>query len=139
VAEEYITGSADEWEKFKAWASAIEKCVANPLSHWTALELARYFNIDTPLTSETAEEIWRQSKEMLAFGEFTARQLILKSNVTAVFTTDDPADSLEYHRALAEDSSFPVLVCPSFRPETAVHPDDAGFAGWVGQYQRPQG
>ncbi|SDN54069.1 glucuronate isomerase [Acetanaerobacterium elongatum] len=139
VAEEYITGSADEREKFKAWASAIEKGVANPLSHWTALELARYFNIDTPLTSETAEEIWRQSKEMLAFGEFTARQLILKSNVTAVFTIDDPADSLEYHRALAEDSSFPVLVCPSFRPETAVHPDDAGFAGWVGKLSTAAG
>ncbi len=139
VPEEYITGGAGAKEKFKAWASTVERCIANPISHWTALELARYFDIYEPLTGGTADEIWQRAERMLSSGEFTARTLIVKSRVKALFTTDDPADSLESHRALAADDGFDVLVCPSFRPETAVHPDESGFAAWVGRLSKAAG
>ncbi|MFA9379566.1 MAG: glucuronate isomerase [Acetanaerobacterium sp.] len=138
ISEKYITGDACAYEKFKAWALTIERCIANPISHWTALELSRYFGIFTPLTSETADEIWQKSIVMLSSGEFTARSLILRSNVKAIFTTDDPSDSLTSHGALASDA-FPVLVCPSFRPEMAVHPEDGGFAEWIARLSTSAG
>lgn len=40
---------------------------------------------------------------------------MLQSHVELVATTDDPADSLEYHKEIAKEKNFPVRVVPSFR------------------------
>ena len=45
-------------------------------------------------------------------------------NVETLCTTDDPADSLEYHQALAA-SGFEVRVLPTFRADKAMAVDDA--------------
>lgn len=131
VPEEAATGDADPFEKFLQWARTVEKSVGNPLYPWTHLELNRYFGISQRLSSETAPAIWKACKEKLREPSFSARGLILQSGVTALCTTDDPADSLEYHRALAADKGFPVKVLPAFRPETALHPEQAGFREWM--------
>ena len=52
VDEKYITGDASDKEKFMMWAKSVESAFGNPLYHWTCLELARYFDIYEPLTSE---------------------------------------------------------------------------------------
>ena len=117
--EEYVTGKADYKAKFFEFAKAAENAAGNAVYHWIHLELKKYFGIDKPLNSDTAEEIWNTTKEMMKDGSFSAQKLILNSNVEAVFTTDDPADTLEYHKAIAE-SSFPVRVSPSCRPDMAV-------------------
>src|SRR3972149_4445308 len=50
-----------------------------------------------------------------------------------VCTTDDPVDSLEYHRRLAGDPTAPLSVYPAFRPDKAIQVDDPGsFAKYVG-------
>ena len=81
VAEKYITGDADEKEKFLKWAETIPQCIGNPLYHWTHLELKRYFGIDKLLSPETAEEIWTKCNQALQKKEFSARGLIERSNV----------------------------------------------------------
>ena len=43
------------------------------------------------------------------------------SNVDTICTTDDPADSLEWHEKLAADRSFPVTVLPAWRPDKAMN------------------
>ena len=35
--EERITGNADAWSKFTAWAETMENLIGNPLYHWTHL------------------------------------------------------------------------------------------------------
>ena len=68
-------------------------CIGNPLYHWTHLELRRYFGIEELLSPETAGYIWNKCNDMLADDSFSARELIKRSNVEVICTTDDPADT----------------------------------------------
>ncbi len=128
IDEEYITGSADEYEKFRAFARTVPMLIGNPLYHWTHLELKRYFDIDEPLTEESCERIWNKCNECLARDDFSAKNLILKSNVEVICTTDDPMDTLEYHEQL---SSFPVKVLPTFRPDKLVEIGKETFMPYI--------
>ena len=131
VDEKYITGNADDKDKFIKWAETMENCIGNPLYHWTHLELKRYFGIDDLLNKENAESIWNKCNELLLKDEFSARALIEKSNVEVICTTDDPVDSLEYHLKLQKDESFKVKVLPTFRPDKAFDIEKETFSPWI--------
>ncbi len=130
VDERYITGDAPDREKFQKWAETMPYLLGNPLYHWTHLELKRYFDIDEVLCPDTAEMIWNRCNALLAKEEFSARNLILRSNVKVICTTDDPADSLCYHQKLKAEG-FPVRVLPTFRPDKAVNVDLETFAPYM--------
>ena len=131
VEEKYITGDATDYEKFMKWAESLPYCIGNPLYHWTHLELQRYFGIYEPLSPKTADMIWEKCNEQIKAGGFTPRSLIEKSNVACVCTTDDAADSLEYHKLLAEDKSFKCKVIPAFRPDKSFLIDTPAFKEWI--------
>lgn len=131
IYERYITGTAEDRDKFMKWAETMPYCIGNPLYHWTHLELQRYFGIEKTLSPETAEEIWNKCNEMLQTDDFTARSLIKRSNVKVICTTDDPADSLEYHAVILSDKSFDVKVLPTFRPDKAIYIERDGFIDWL--------
>lgn len=139
VEETYITGDASDKEKFLKWAEAISSCIGNPLFHWTHLELKRYFGIDKILSPNTAEEIWNRCNEILASGQLSARDLIKRSNVQVICTTDDPTDTLEYHKAIAADSSFKTKVLPAFRPDKAINIEKEGFAEYLTKLGKASG
>ena len=139
VDEKYITGDADDKEKFMKWAETIDECYGNPLFHWTHLELKRFFGIDLVLSKETAEEVWNLTNEKLATDKFTARELIKMSNVKTLCTTDDPIDSLEYHIALKEDKSFDVVVNPAFRPDKGIRIEKDEFIPWFNRLEEIYG
>lgn len=129
VCEKYVTGDGSDEEKFMEYAKLMPYAIGNPIYAWTHLELRRFFGIYDILTPETAESIYSRAGEMLK--TLTARKLIEMSGVTALCTTDDPADTLEYHILLAEDESFSVSVLPSFRPDKALKVELETFAPWV--------
>ena len=131
ISEEYITGDKSPYEKFKAWAHAMPNLIGNPLYHWTHLELQRYFDIYEPLSPATCDAIWEKANAKIKAGGFTPRELIEKSNVAFVCTTDDAADTLEYHKLLAEDKSFKCKVLPAFRPDKALGIELDGYNDWV--------
>ncbi|NIZ40727.1 glucuronate isomerase [Entomospira entomophila] len=131
INERYITGDASDEDKFFAWAKVISQSIGNPLYHWSHLELKRYFNIDLAINEENALSIWQETKRQLALPEFRARALIKRSNVTALNTTDDPIDSLDYHRRLAEDPTFDVKVLPTFRPDKGMYLLKESFDRWL--------
>jgi len=138
IPESRITGNASDYDKFLAWATTVPKTVGNPLYSWTHLELRRFFGIDTPLNEQTAPLIWEQVNARLAEPAFTRRSLIANSGVKVVCTTDDPADSLEYHRLLAgEENRFSVF--PTFRPDKALNIDAPGFTDWIGRLEAASG
>ncbi len=128
IDEELITGAGDDYEKFCAFAKTMPYLIGNPLYHWTHLELKRYFDIDEPLTEESAERIWNKCNECLAKEEFSAQGLILRSNVEVICTTDDPADTLEYHKALR---GFKTKILPTFRPDKAVEINKDTFIPYI--------
>ena len=128
VPEEFITGNADEYEKFKMFAKTLPRLIGNPLYHWTHLELKRYFDIDETLNEESCERIWNKVNECLAKPEFRAQELIRRSNVEIICTTDDPIDTLEYHAAL---KGFSTKVLPTFRPDKAVEIGKETFVPYI--------
>ena len=121
VDEKYITGDATDREKFQKWAETLEKLIGNPLYHWSHLELKRYFGYEGYLNGETAEEVWNLCYEKLAQDDMPVRNIIKKSNVKLICTTDDPIDTLEYHEKLAKDDTFDVKVLPAWRPDKAMN------------------
>ena len=130
VPEELVTGNGDEYEKFLSFAKTLEKLIGNPLYHWTHLELKRYFDIDEPLNEESAKRIWDKCNELLAKPEFRAQELIKRSRVEVICTTDDPADTLEYHAQLKD---FSTKILPTFRPDKAVEIGKETFIPYINQ------
>lgn len=129
IDERYITGDASDWEKFAKWAETVPQTMRNPLYHWTALELKRYFGVDTLLKPETAREIYDRCNSMLRDKpeDFSARGLLRQMNVEAICTTDDPADSLEYHIEYAKTrkAGDPAML-PAWRPDKVMAVENAG-------------
>ena len=121
VDERSITGDATDWEKFQAWAATVPSTIRNPLYHWTHLELKRPFGLkDVLLSPSTAQMIYEFCNELLAEEDFRARGIMKQMNVNVVCTTDDPADTLEYHQQIQQDKSFTIKVLPTFRPDAAM-------------------
>ena len=119
IEEEMITGTADDYEKFHAYAGALQEAVGNPLFHWSHLELQRYFHITDVLTEKNSRVIWDKSTKVMEAEDFSPRSLILRSTVYGLCTTEDPAASLIYHKKLIEEA-FPVKVLPAFRPDLVM-------------------
>lgn len=137
VDEYYITGSAPAKEKFFKFAEMLPKAIGNPMYHWCHLELKKYFGYEGTLSAETAEEVWNLCNEKLK--NMSARSIIKQSNVAFIGTTDDPVDSLEYHKLIAEDGSFDTVVAPSFRPDKALNIDKAGWKEYIAKLSEVSG
>lgn len=117
VDEKFITGDADEFDKWMEFAKTMPLLIGNPLYHWTHLELKRYFDIDEPLNENTARDIWDKINACLAKEEYRVQGLIKMSNVDTICTTDAPYDTLEYHRQIKAIEGFNTKVIPAFRPD----------------------
>ena len=133
IDEELITGNATPREKFQAWAETVPYTLRNPIHHWTHLELRRYFGIDLLLGPDTADEIWDRANARLAESDFSARGILTKFDVRVVGTTDDPADPLDDHAAIAA-SGCKTLVVPTYRPDKALMVDRLDLLmPWLGR------
>jgi glucuronate isomerase len=141
VDEKLITGrGADPYDRFLAWADTVPRMLGNPLYHWTHLELQRYFDISDPLNKESAPAIWKAANEKLKNDpDFSVYGIFKKFKVYAVGTTDDPADSLEWHEKIAAAKQTETRVIPSFRPDKAINIDKEGFAEYIAKLGKAAG
>lgn len=131
VPENEITGDADDYTKFLHFAEMLPKAIGNPMYHWCHLELKRYFGFDGVLNGDTAKEVYELCNKKLQSEDMTVRNIIEKSNVKMIGTTDDPIDDLKWHKLIREDKAFKTLVCPTFRPDKAVNIDKPGFTDYI--------
>ncbi len=131
IEEEYITGAADYKTKFLKYCGALEFAAGNPLYHWSHMELSEFFGINTDITAETAEEIWDRANAYIEKTQMSPRKLIEKSNVEIICTTDDIADSLEYHQKLRADKGFKTAVLPSFRTDNLLLCQREGYGDYI--------
>ncbi len=135
VDERYCTGDAPPCEKFIAWAQTVPHTLRNPLYHWTHLELKRYFGIDDLLDETTAPAIWERANDLLASDDLHAHGILHKFRVTAVCTTDDPADDLSDHVRCA--TGLTTRVFPAFRPDKSLAVQNPGFFNsWVARLEK---
>jgi glucuronate isomerase len=129
VEEIFITGDVtSKKEKFLKWAETVPYTLRNPLFHWTHLELKRYFNINDILQPSTAEVIYDKANTILE--NKTPAQLLEQMKVEIICTTDDPIDSLEYHKAIAEKGFF-TRVLPTFRPDNLILIEAENFVNYI--------
>ena len=143
VHERLVTGDAEPYDKFLAWADTVPRLIGNPLYHWTHLELQRYFDIDEPLNPKSAPTIWKAANERLAADpSLSVFGIFKKFNVFAVGTTDDPMDTLEYHektRDLFTQKATETRVLPSFRPDRIVNIEKPDFAEYIAKLGKAEG
>ncbi|MGI5900727.1 MAG: glucuronate isomerase [Christensenellales bacterium] len=128
IDERLITGGATFREKFMAFAAIVPQLIGNPLYIWCALELKRYFGIDQPLCAENAEEIYRQTSRLIKENNMTPLWCMQRSNVEVASTTEDPVDSLVFHKKMLESQEHPVRVISAFRPDKAFYCEKPSFA-----------
>ena len=129
-----ITSTSDyDYERYLAFVRTLQLCVGNPLYHWSHLELKRYFGINEPVTQKNARQIWDKCNELLKKPEYAPRGLLKKMNVKELCTTDDPLDSLEWHKKLS------CGVRPSFRPDMVLSCDNPAFAEYISRLQEMDG
>lgn len=125
IDERLITGKeTTDREKFNAYAACMPYFLGNPLFDWSHLELARYFGINEILSPATADSIWNRTLEQLSGPGFSARELMMRSNVKVVCTTDDPCDDLHFHKKIRAESGFTVKVLPAWRPDKVMPVDN---------------
>ncbi|EIP97771.1 glucuronate isomerase [Opitutaceae bacterium TAV1] len=127
VNEDLITGtSTSDYEKFLAYCRNVPSLVRNPLHHWSHLELRRYFGIDLLINEQNAPAIWQKANAKLATPALSTHGILTSNKVAVVCTTDDPADTLEHHIAIAKArtdataAGKPALetrVYPTFRAD----------------------
>lgn len=139
VKEYYITGNASDYEKFEQWATTLPKAIGNPLYHWSHLELQRYFHFYQPLSLSTAKEAWELCNQTLASSSMSVRNILRQSNVKLLCTTDDPIDSLEWHKQLKEDTTFEIQVLPTWRPDKAINIEKPDYLDYLKKLEQVSG
>lgn len=139
IDEKYITGDSTDKEKFLHYANALEFAIGNPLYHWSHMELKQFFEINEPLTSENAEEIWEKANQHIQKTKMSPRKLISSSNVEYIATTDDIIDTLEYHKQIADDNSFDTVVSPSFRTDNLFLYKTDGYIDYISKLSEVSG
>ena len=136
IEEKYITGHKTgeritDFERFDAFCKALGYAVGNPLYHWTHLELKRYFGIDTVCSGKTSKEIFDRANKVIKETKMSPSKLINKSNVAVICTTDDPVDTLEYHKKIAEKGHINAKVLPAFRPDRLINIEKNDFVSYI--------
>ncbi|MFV0504240.1 MAG: glucuronate isomerase [Lachnospirales bacterium] len=131
ISEKYITGDASYYAKFLKFAEILPLLVGNPLYIWCAMELKRYFGINEPLCEKNAEEIYIKTKDIIVKENINRHWCINKSNVKLISTTEDPIDTLEYHKLLTKENKLKTKVISAFRPDMAMFLKENSFKDYM--------
>lgn len=139
VDEKYITGDASWEEKFEKFAEAVGYALGNPVKDWVAAELMFFFGITTPLNKDTAKEIREKANAVIKEKKISPRKLIEMANVEYIATTDDPCDSLEWHKKIREEGSLKATVVPTFRVDNLVNVTDTKYLDYIAKLSKASG
>jgi glucuronate isomerase len=107
----------DHWHRF----------AGTPVRYWLEDALARVFAISTVPSPSSADALYDQLAGALQQPDFRPRELLNQFGVEVLATTDDPADSLEYHRQLAADAGVATRVIPTLRADIYMTPDNPAW------------
>ncbi len=139
VEEKYITGDASWEEKFNKFAETVGYALGNPVKDWVAAELMFFFSIDTPLNKDTAKEIRQKANAVIKEKKISPRKLIEMANVEYIATTDDPCDSLEWHKKIREQGSLKAVVAPTFRVDNLVNVNGSNYVAYIRRLSEASG
>jgi glucuronate isomerase len=99
-----------------------------PVRYWFDSELGDIFGITERPSAQNADALYDQISARLGEEAFRPCALLARFGIEVLATTDDPADDLAAHAAIADDPNFPARVVPTFRPDRYLEP---AHTGWV--------
>ena len=104
-----------DYDKWVALSRVFPYLEGNHVHQWMHLDLKRMFGIEELLSTETADRIWEKANDRLKQKEMLPQAILKKIRAKIIFTTDDPADDLEYHKIAKNIKGITFL--PTFRPD----------------------
>jgi glucuronate isomerase len=109
-----------------------------PTRLWLDFAFQELFGIEERLSQATADLYFDTISEKLRTPEFLPRALYQRFDLEVLATTDSPLDSLADHKAIRE-SNWKARILPTFRPDSVVDPEFAGFAGNIAKLSEKTG
>ena len=97
-----------------------------PTRMWLDYAFQELFGLTERLSAKTADHYYDTIEEKLSTPEFLPRALYERFRLEVLATTDSPLDSLSDHQAI-RDSGWKARIIPTFRPDSVVDPEFAGF------------
>ncbi|GAA1650134.1 glucuronate isomerase [Actinoplanes couchii] len=102
-----------------------------PVRYWLETELADVFGVTARPSAATADDVYDQVAAQLAAPTHRPRALLDRFRIAFLATTDDPADTLDAHAALAADPAVTARIVPTFRPDRYLEPARPDWAAAV--------
>ena len=97
-----------------------------PTRLWLDFAFEQLFGLEQRLDGTTADLYFDTISEKLASPQFRPRALYERFRIEVLATTDSALDPLEDHEAIRQ-SGWKAKILPTFRPDSVVDPDFAGF------------
>lgn len=130
VPEAYITGDKSNKEKFITYCTVLATAFGNPLYHWSQVELKEFFGCEEEINEKNAESIWNTCNDYIRANKVTPQTLILKSNVSHLFTTNEIFDDMSVFQAIAK-KNYGFSVAPAFRADKIMNIEADGYLGFL--------
>ena len=127
ISYEQLLSNEHPRDIWRVFASNARLFHGTPSGMWLAHSLETVFGVSEKLGETTADSIYDQIEAQLALPGFSPRALFEKFNIAVLATTDAATDTLEHHRAI-RDSGWAGLIIPTFRPDSVVNLNAAGWS-----------
>ncbi len=123
IGVEHIQNPRRVWRLF---ASHYYLFRGTPTRLWLDFAFQELFGLTERLSEKTSDLYFDTISEKLNTPAFLPRALYDSFHMEVLATTDAPFDSLNDHQAI-RDSGWKARIIPTFRPDSVVDPDFAGF------------
>lgn len=130
VDEKYITGSASDFEKFKAFCAVMPDLLGNLVYIQRHYELKFYFDCDLKICPENCEEIWNITSDYLQNNEICAMTLLKTANVESVSIVTDALRDLYAFKKI-KDSDSPISVYPVLSMRGIIEIEEERFVSYL--------
>ncbi len=120
------TAAADPREVWRIFAEHYFLFRGTPTRLWLDTSLSQIFGVHERLCGGNADAIYEHIAVRLQEPAFRPRALYDAFRLAVLSTTDSPLDTLEHHRAI-RSSGWHGRVLPTFRPDSVIDVEFAGF------------
>lgn len=113
---------AEPREVWRAFCERWHLFLGTASRQWLESELHDALGVTVQPSPASADDLFDAITARLQQPEFRPRALYESFNIAVLATTDDPADDLRHHGALADDPTWSGRVVPTFRPDRHLDP-----------------
>ncbi len=132
VEEKYITGSASDFEKFKAFCGVMPDLLGNLMYMQRHYELKYYFDCDLKICPENCEQIWNITSDILRDNDICAMTLLEMANVEFINIVTDGLSSLSAFDCI-RNSGSKVKVYPVLSMRGAIEIEEERFVSYLNE------